>query len=477
MKKNKISFLGILICFFLFFSSVAEAKFIKTFLCRIQGSYNSGDEKTLAKYDVLLGTKAQYNDIDGNTWGTIHALNGKPGYASYTEIYPYEFAHISKSDQDTMQSVYTNSIARYDKNIGYGDRGNPLGDISHDNPTFLLRTNSGALVTLRKYPTAYILDFGNRAFQTYSIQALHDDFIGQSWQTDGMFSDNTVPIKTSLISDWPARYQTQAAWSAAMNDFLNALTVGLHKMGLKFACNRGYTNDVDGAQGWLDLDASANPPDAVLEEGAFVTLWGAEAYFDNETRWKRSLDVLAATTHSKALFMSHVKSGSTNGSAIDQYGNKVTFWDALWYAMGSFILGKNDHSYFMMRYESNYDAFDLYFPEYDDIDLGTAIGGYHVSSYSGHNIYWRQFSNGYVYVNPTNYNVASISLPEICKMRTHENLSVLLENLPNINNININSHRAAILYKSNLSKSSTSGSQSPQPEIAPPTGLKITIPN
>lgn len=451
MKKNKISYFGILICSLLFFSSAAEAKFINTFLCRIQGFYSSGDETTLAKYDVILATKAQYNDINRDTWGAIHDLNGGEGYATYTEIYPYKQAFFSNSAQDTYATVSTNNITRYDKNVGYGERGHPSGDISHDNPMFRLEKVGGGFLMQKDKPNdSYALDFGNANLHNYIIKAYEIDFIGQSWQTDGVFSDLALAYNAGSVNGTPVLYTTNAEWSAAMNGALNAITAGMHAAGLKFACNRGLTRFEEGKSAWMALDALSTPPDAVLEEGAFIVMWGADAWFFNETQWKNQIDTLASINNSKVLFMSHAKTLSPNGSCLDQYGQTVTSWEALWYSMGSFILGKKNNSYFMMRYASSYDPFDLYFPEYDKIDLGAAAGGYKVTNYNGINIYWREFSYGYVYVNPTNYDVSSIPLPETCKQRTHENLSLPLENLSNINTISLNKRRAAILYKSNL---------------------------
>ena len=130
--------------------------------------------------------------------------------------------------------------------------------------------------------------------------------------------------------------------------------------------------DDNGKAAWLALDSMATPPDVVLEEGAFVTLWGGDANFMHEARWKNQVDTLAAISNSKVLFMSHVNTGNVNGScsSVENPGasgtliplGTVTFWDALWYAMSSYLLGKNDiadNSYFMMRYTTGYRAFDL----------------------------------------------------------------------------------------------------------------------
>jgi Rne/Rng family ribonuclease len=60
--------------------------------------------------------------------------------------------------------------------------------------------------------------------------------------------------------------------------------------------------------------------------------------------------------------------------------------------------------------------------EYDKIDLGRALGSYTVTTIGGVNIYSREFEKGYVYVNPTANNVASVTLPQASRQLTHGNL-------------------------------------------------------
>ena len=86
--------------------------------------------------------------------------------------------------------------------------------------------------------------------------------------------------------------------------------------------------------------------------------------------------------------------------------------------------------------------------------MGKSVDDYQVTAYSGNNIYWREFEKGYVYVNPTKYDVTSIRLPETCKQLTHSNFKSNPDSLPDTTSINLKSHRAAILYKKNLSSSS-----------------------
>ena len=158
-----------------------------------------------------------------------------------------------------------------------------------------------------------------------------------------------------------------------MNSFAQAVTAGTHGVGQKLWCNRTSTQTAGGSAAWLALDASANPPDAVMEEGAFAVQWGSSAtQFFPEAVWKRQLDTMAAIQHSKVTMLSHTQL-APGASGTDNWGKPVTFWQTLWYAMGSFLLGKNDvlnNDYFMFHGADgpDYNAI-LRYDEYDMIAL------------------------------------------------------------------------------------------------------------
>ena len=81
------------------------------------------------------------------------------------------------------------------------------------------------------------------------------------------------------------------------------LTAGMHANTpnpQKLWCNRGDTRLPEGSAAWQALDASANPPDAVLEEGAFAVEWGfAAVQFYQESEWQRQVDTMGAIRNSK----------------------------------------------------------------------------------------------------------------------------------------------------------------------------------
>ena len=188
-----------------------------------------------------------------------------------------------------------------------------------------------------------------------------------------------------------------------------------------------------------------------MEEGAFAVQWGSSAtQFFPEAVWKRQLDTVAAIQHSKVTMLSHTQL-APGASGTDNWGKPVSFWQTLWYSMGSFLLGKNDvlnNDYFMFHGADgpNYNAI-LRYDEYDMIDLGKAVGPYSVTNIGGSNVYSREFDKGYVYVNPTPNDVSAVTLPQPCRQRTHENLYTPPSELPLVTAISLNAHTAAILLK------------------------------
>ena len=445
-KKFNLLFAINFLIFFLLCSSV-EAKFINTFLYRIGGNnLRPVDKYTVANFDIVFLNKFHYDDIDGDTWGSIKAINPD------IKIFLYTTHNTVFSSHDNIQTVYLNDLGRY--NIS---RGHSMGSLNRDHPEFFLKDANGNRITKSGYSDRYVLDFGNSVFQNYSAQATIADHTNSAWTADGVYSDNSWSTVPGDMSALPLKYNTHIKWSNNMNNNLNVMTAGLNLSGQEFACNRGFSNTVEGYTAWMALDNTPNPPDMVLEEAAFAAMYSTgDIYFLLEDQWKRQIDLLGAIRNSKVGFFSSTDL-APDQSGVDNYGKSFTFWDGLWYTLGSYLVGKNDiddNSYFKYRYQS-YNYVNAYYSEYDKINLGRATSTYRISNINGHNIYWREYERGYVYVNPTLYDVNSISLPEPCKQRTHNNLLQDLNNLPNINSISLKSHRAAILYKSNQPSSSS----------------------
>ena len=432
--------------------TAGSSKTIQTFLLYYGGgpALVASDAAKLAKFDLLGFDRFRYNQIGSNTWAAIKALNPK------VQIYLYEDGPNVYNNQDALPAMSINSIGRY--NVS---RGHPMGSLNGNHPELYLLDSEGNRIysTVYSNPAAdiynHLMDFGSTAYQSYWVTAVKADIVDQPWVADGVFTDNCVAFPAQVgYSATSVKYSTNAAFSAAMNSFVSAITTGLHGYGQKLWCNKGETRSVGGSAAWLSLDARANPPDVFLEEGAFAVMWGGRAVqFLEESEWKRQIDTIAALRNTKAATLSHTQlfAGQTGS---DNFGNTVSFWQTLWYSLGSYLLAKNDvlGTYFMFHggENANYDQIWRY-DEYDKIDLGKALGSYAITTISGVNIYSREFEKGYVYVNPTGTNVASVTLPRASRQLTHDNLLSPLDSIPLVSAISLDGHNSAVLLKTDPS--------------------------
>lgn len=432
--------------------TVTAGDFIQNCNIRVGGTSLDPDAlQDYARFDLMFAQKFHYDDILGDSWGAIKNINPD------IEIYVYYKPQVVLPVQDNYALVYTSNIARY--NV---DRGHSLGNLNIDNPTFFLLDATGVRLTATgTYDVGYWLDFGSNDFQTYAKEAIITDNVGQPWTTDGIFVDQAISI-TGSISGVPVLYDTDEKWAAAMNDMLNNLTITAHQNSLKLSGNRGLTRREGGYDAWLALDALSAPPDALMEEGAFAVSYGSsDVQFYNEADWKRQVDVLRLVNNSKLCYNSHTDL-LVDESGFDNYGKPVEFWDVLWYSMGSYLIGRQDTSYFFLTYNDSYNI-TVYFDEYDNIDLGTAVSEYQILVHDGINIYWREFVDGFVYVNPTNTAVTGITIPEAAKLLSHDVIDLAPDfgDVVDTTTIDLEAHRAAILYN---------GTPEPPPEPPdPPT--------
>src|SRR4030095_6047725 len=79
--------------------------------------------------------------------------------------------------------------------------------------------------------------------------------------------------------------------------------------------------------------------------------------------------------------------------------------------------------------------------------LAKPLSTYTVSSVGGVNVYWREFEKGYVAVNPTANNVATLALPQPVQQITHANVLSAICTLRVFTSIPLPGHNAAILVK------------------------------
>jgi Hypothetical glycosyl hydrolase family 15 len=567
-------------------AATGSTKFIPTFAVYYGGGPTlvAADAAKLAKFDLISTDRWRYYEISPNTWAAIKAINPN------VQIYLYQMGSEAPSYLDGMSQVFLNGLGRYDVS-----RGHPMGSLNGDHPELFLLDSLGNRIynVPHSNPAAneywHLMDFGAAAYQSYWLTAVKADIVDQPWVADGIFADNCIALNFGPYSAVPAKYPNTAAWNVAMNSFASAITAELHGVGQKVWCNRGETKMLEGSAAWRALDASANPPDVLLEEGAFAVGWGdAAVHFHQESEWKRQVDTMGAIRNSKVAMTSHTQLAEGE-VGTDNLGKPVTFWQTLWYSLGSFLLAKNDdlgNAYFKFHGPGGTNKI-WWFDEYDKIDLGRATmkarieetspsitgtagwtlgdtsrtwsGGTaayattagtqatftftgtsvswigargpqtgiarvwldgtlvaEVDTYStseetqanvysatdlaagNHtltievtglknaastdtyivvdafdvnpkqvttamtangpaNVYWREFEKGYVYVNPTHEDVASVPLPQPGRQLTRDNMNSPPESIPIVGEIALNSHHAAIVLKTQSANDAENG--------------------
>jgi len=429
-------------------AQTAPSKFVPMFLVYYGGgpALVATDAPKLAKFDLLDIDRFRYNQLPPSTWSAIKALNPN------IQIYLYEMGPESQNYMDATPVVSINGLGRHDVS-----RGHSMGSLDGNHPELFLLDSSGNRIYNAGFSNPagnqfwYLMDFGSPTYQAYWIEAVRTDIANQPWVADGVHADNCLTFwAAGGYSATSSKYPTDSAWSSAMNNFSSAAAAGLHGFGQKLWCNKGSSYIAAGAAAWLALDASPDHPDVLAEEGAFAVTFGPWAtQFISEANWKLQVDTMAAIKNSKVAMFSSTALGEGQ-SGTDNWGQPVTYWQTLWYSLGSFLLGKNDtlnNAYF--GFFGNGGAYDRiwWYNEYDKIDLGKALGSYTVTTIGGVNIYSREFEKGYVYVNPTATNVASVTLTQASQQLTHDNLLSLLSSIPIVNAISLNGHNTAIVLK------------------------------
>lgn len=420
----------------LFFTLSVNAQFTKTFLIRVGGAaLNAGEETTLAKYDYVLCNRYHYNQIGGDTWGAIQAINPS------CKIYLYMMGIEIADDQDGTSAVYLNKLGRWDVS-----RSHSMGSVNGDHSEFfLLDAASDRIVTSFG---DWLLDFGLSDYRKYWVEAVKTDIVGQAWEADGIFVDGGVTIlEGNGYLATPVKYNdTDSSWYENMNGFISTIVDSMGSVPL--GINYGKLRYANSTKAYHALDDSTHVPEFALEELAFISYAGPVQYsvqFFGTTEWLRWLNALNTIQNYKNFYFTSSRL-SPGESGTANTGQAVTFEDVFWFALASFQLGKNDNSYFSYLDYGSYSQ-EVWFDEYDHLDLGDTVTHYATEVVGGVTIYKRTFDSGWVYVNPSNSNAANIALPSPGKQLTRDNMEDPKSSIEVVNEISLLAHRGAFVYK------------------------------
>lgn len=478
--------------------------------------YNGEDiTREAAHYPIIMAVaRFFYERSDGaHPFTMIHDLNPD------TRLLIYENGPHARNDTYERSPSVLNGIGRWHDGRGITDgAGNPLGSIWDDhgpcatNDTWFLTTstfvastnanchlnllpsynpkNEAANGNLQSDDITYWLDFGRTDVQEYWVRAVVNDMFEKAdfWEASGTSTIPPTPNPVDSVAvgstrPWLANglFVDVAAltdelhvgskynptqWATAAQSFIANVTTAIRSdyPDQDLYYNAGGSGTTEGAAAWAYLDglSSASRPTGLLEEDGFVVAYSAaQAQFWPADKWLKQVNTLRATSHLNAINESHVDLLPDGPSGKDLSGHDVTYWDAFWYAMTSYLLGKNEeagNSYFSFFIKSEAAGWlDARYRDENDLDIGKAVGNYSsqtVAATSGSTpstatIYKREYEKGWVFVNPYPVNTVAFALPEVGKPIDHLTFQDPI-NVVNTNTLSLQANRGLVVLKDRL---------------------------
>jgi CubicO group peptidase (beta-lactamase class C family) len=248
----------------------------------------------------------------------------------------------------------------------------------------------------------------------------------------------------------PTAYPDDEAWGDAFVDFASALSQRMQAGGSAVMLNLGIVVSEGDVTRWLRIEDGNAAPDVVVS-GAFVVRWGVndDAQFYPQETWERQLGTFAQLARMRLWIGSHTDL-APGASGVANDGRPVTFEDALWYGLGSYLLVRpdpdpDDGTTMHFSFTGGGGNRLWWFPEYD-LDLGRAVSGYAAQTVGDAVVYLREFEQGFVVVNPSTADAAGVALSQPATVLTRE---ILHETSPGpaVDTLDLQAHRAAFLRK------------------------------
>ena len=405
---------------------------IKSALISVGSTFAGADSAAeLAHFDIILMNRLKWDDVDSNTFTAVHAINA----ATKFFIYQLAFATIEASDGGAASSL--NNIARWD--TVYDGDGLTSLDANHAD-YFMLNDSEDTRIYIGA--SEMLLRFADAAPRNYWITATLFDIVGRDWEDAGVFGDNNLVIldtsgadMLSKMNDTPeADYDSNAEWFTAIQNQLNAYVSGLGAQGQLYIPNVGDSSRWSDADAqYTAIDGLANSPYGMLIEAFTGDQWGAGGtkwQIFGEAEWKNQIDVMAGMGNVRTIGALRTPTlSSIEDSGTDSRDNAYYGYDALWYVLGSYFMGRDSaglaHVAFGWSYSTVADIMD----ELDALDLGLPVGAY-TQDYDGNDgLYAREYERAWVFVNPSLGDIADINRPEAWREITHGTINTAWDNL------------------------------------------------
>jgi hypothetical protein len=294
---------------------------------------------------------------------------------------------------------FTSTIPQYYRSEGIQDPGNctaspannqiayKAGDfcnISQTHPDwFLLDTNGNRM---RTSPTSnyYRMDPGNDGWRSFFVSRLLEIDQQKGWS--GVFLDNLEASLAEIQRDGltPAKYPDNGSYQAAVRGFIQYLNTNYAQ-----AYNRPVVANIIArsteAQ-WMDYIQYLS---GAMQE-RWAVPWASTTGYLTETKWSSDM-ALAEKTQAQGRFIILVAQGSKTDTERQSF------------AFASYLLISNGQASFRYTNSSVYNEVWLY--DNYKVQLGSPLG----ARYQTGTAWRRDFTNGYVVVDPVNHT-ANISV-------------------------------------------------------------------
>ena len=269
----------------------------------------------------------------------------------------------------------------------YVPQGVRCPDVNANHPDWFLTDPAGNRLNSSGYPSAWLLDLGNPAYQNAWADGVITEALADGW--DGVFMDDTNPtIKYHVDPARVARYPNDATWRAATRSMLETVGPRIQASGLLAIANVCCARDHGTV--WRDwLPYLSGAMDEMFTKWGndpavgYVWDWGAGG-------WSGQLEEVREAEAQGKYFLGVTHSQGTDGRAAA-------------YGLTTMLLASQGRSSFTLAQDYTTET---RFPVYDRaLLLGSPSGAY----YRVGAAYRRQFSAGTVVVNPS-LNPVSVAL-------------------------------------------------------------------
>ncbi len=433
----------------------AAGKFIPTFTIKYGGPAGAGSLEETANFDLLIvSSSQQYNstwsDGERNSWLSLKKIN-----------------------PDMLILAYKVSPGRYNT-AAWGEMGKGWEwlkqnhGIDTEDPWVAKGIQYGDYLQSPVYPNERLALPGNPRWQDYWLESVYQEFWGgrkgiDTNGIDGLFVDvatfkmltNWHQVGHPEHQDHPKEYYAdgtyqQDQWRADMAGFFAKAIPWLGEKGIKFVPNFGHMKGHP--EYWTQLEALPQPPFAAMEESGFLNPYGEGSF--NSWGWKETLETMAKVKKTRMLMTAH-GSFESEAEGLDKmniraesktHGGQMNGWEGLWFATTSFLLGfddvkRNAYMNFTIWGFAEYHWLDEFDPKF--LHLGKALGEHRERD----GIFFREFEDGWVVVNPTREAAKNIPVPRQTARVLHHSNFKSPETASLVSHFELASHRGIVLLK------------------------------